>query len=61
VIYFSSHQVDLGFDRFLYLEAHQQRFFDNFEDFCRAPGGKLSRDDAAPPVRVSDQINLVGE
>ncbi|MDZ4276956.1 MAG: ABC transporter transmembrane domain-containing protein [Erythrobacter sp.] len=36
VIYFSNRQIDLGFDRFLYLEAHQQRYFDNFSDFCAA-------------------------
>ncbi|MDT8280557.1 MAG: hypothetical protein RQ806_08430 [Erythrobacter sp.] len=36
VIYFSNRQIDLGFDRFLYLEAHQQRYFDNFNDFCAA-------------------------
>lgn len=36
VIYFSNRRSDLGFDRFLYLEAQQQRFFDNFDDFCRA-------------------------
>ena len=33
VIYFSNRRIDLGFDRFLYLEAHQQRYFDNFDDF----------------------------
>jgi putative ABC transport system ATP-binding protein len=36
VIYFSNRRIDLGFDRFLYLEAHQQRYFANFEDFCAA-------------------------
>lgn len=36
VIYFSNRRIDLGFDRFLYLEAHQQRYFDNFETFCAA-------------------------
>ena len=46
VIYFSNRRIDLGFDRFLYLEAHQQRFFEDFDSFCavvnqpppRAPG-----------------------
>jgi putative ABC transport system ATP-binding protein len=33
VIYFSNRRIDLGFDRFLFLEAHQQRYFDNFDDF----------------------------
>ncbi|TAD75269.1 MAG: ABC transporter ATP-binding protein [Sphingomonadales bacterium] len=36
VIYFSNRRIDLGFDRFLYLEAHQQRYFDTFEEFCTA-------------------------
>jgi len=36
VIYFSNRRIDLGFDRFLYLEAHRQRSFDNFGDFCAA-------------------------
>lgn len=36
VIYFSNRRIDLGFDRFLYLEAHQQRYFDNMDDFCAA-------------------------
>jgi putative ABC transport system ATP-binding protein len=36
VIYFSNRRVDLGFDHFLYLEAHRQRSFDNFDDFFAA-------------------------
>lgn len=36
VIYFSNRRIDLGFDRFLYLEAHQQRYFANFEEFSAA-------------------------
>ncbi len=36
VIYFSNRRIDLGFDRFLYLEAGQQRFFDTFEAFGAA-------------------------
>lgn len=36
VIYFSNRRIDLGFDRFLYLEAQQQRYFDNMDDFCAA-------------------------
>lgn len=34
VIYFSNRRIDLGFDRFLYLEAGRQRYFDTFDDFC---------------------------
>lgn len=36
VIYFSNRRLDLGFDRFLYLEADRQRTFDNFDEFCAA-------------------------
>lgn len=36
VIYFSNRRIDLGFDRFLYLEAHQQRVFASFEEFSAA-------------------------
>lgn len=36
VIYFSNRRIDLGFDRFLYLEADRQRFFDTFEEFSAA-------------------------
>lgn len=40
VIYFSHRRIDLGFDKFLYLEAQQQHFYDTFEDFCLAVNGK---------------------
>ncbi len=43
VIYFSNRRIDLGFDRFMYLEARQQRFFDNFDDFCLAVNSKPPR------------------
>lgn len=36
VIYFSNRRIDLGFDRFLYLEAQQQRYFNTFEEFSAA-------------------------
>jgi putative ABC transport system ATP-binding protein len=36
VIYFSGRNTDLGFDRFLYLEAGRQRYFDSFDAFRRA-------------------------
>ncbi len=36
VIYFSNRRIDLGFDRFLYLEPGQQRYFDTFEAFSAA-------------------------
>ncbi|MCX9147213.1 ABC transporter ATP-binding protein [Erythrobacter sp. WG] len=38
VIYFSNRRIDLGFDRFLFLEAGQQRYFDTFEAFSAAMG-----------------------
>ncbi|ASJ92136.1 ABC transporter transmembrane domain-containing protein [Porphyrobacter sp. CACIAM 03H1] len=53
VIYFSGRRIDLGFDRFLYLEARQQRYFGSFEEFTAAktrsappPGEPLSKGDA---------------
>ncbi|MBU7578963.1 MAG: ABC transporter ATP-binding protein/permease [Porphyrobacter sp.] len=36
VIYFSNRRIDLGFDRFLYLEADRQRTFTNFDEFAAA-------------------------
>ncbi len=38
VIYFSNRRIDLGFDRFLYLEADRQRTFTSFEEFTAATG-----------------------
>jgi len=48
VIYFSNRRIDLGFDRFLYLEANQQRLFATFEEFSDAMnlGAPLTRGDA---------------
>lgn len=36
VIYFSNRRIDLGFDRFLYLEADRQRTFTSFDEFAAA-------------------------
>lgn len=36
VIYFSNRRTDLGFDRFLYMEAQRQRYFTDFDAFCAA-------------------------
>lgn len=36
VICFSNRRIDLGFDRYLFLDAKEQRYFDNFDDFCAA-------------------------
>ncbi|WDA41593.1 ABC transporter transmembrane domain-containing protein [Erythrobacter sp. BLCC-B19] len=41
VIYFSNRRTDLGFDRFLYLEASRQRVFTNFDQFAAATAGRL--------------------
>ena len=46
VIYFSNRRIDLGFDRFLFLEAGQQRYFDTFEAFSAAMG----LPDDPPPI-----------
>lgn len=40
VIYFSGRRSDLGFDRFLYLEAERQRYFSSFDEFCTAASSK---------------------
>jgi putative ABC transport system ATP-binding protein len=49
VIYFSNRRIDLGFDRFLYLEADRQRFFDSFEDFRNAMNPPGLNSDASLP------------
>ncbi len=36
VIYFSGRRIDLGFDRFLLLEAQQQTYHDTFDEFAAA-------------------------
>ena len=36
VIYFTNRRVDLGFDRFLYLEPQRQRYFDTFDEASAA-------------------------
>jgi len=50
VIYFSSRRIDLGFDRFLYLEAKQQTWFDDFEQYCLALKGGV---EARTPSRAA--------
>ncbi len=49
VIYFSNRHADLGFDNFLYFDAHQQKFFDNYDDFQTIVDGNKS-DDITPPL-----------
>ena len=36
VIYFSGRRIDLGFDRFLHLEAERQTYYDTFDEFAAA-------------------------
>ncbi|MFW5634742.1 MAG: ATP-binding cassette domain-containing protein, partial [Erythrobacter sp.] len=73
VICFSNRRIDLGFDRFLYIEAKQQRYFADFEDFRlavnqkppRRPGGRrlLKAEGAGGKVnpRANPRANVVGE
>ena len=60
VIYFSGRRIDLGFDRFLYLETNQQRYFDNFEDFCLAVNQKPPHRPSGPRP-IARKIGAVGE
>ncbi len=61
VIYFSNRRIDLGFDSFLYLEASQQRFFDNFDEFCMAVNGKPPRRPAGPRLLAADAVKSGGD
>ena len=60
VIYFSNRRIDLGFDQFLHLEAKQQRFYDNFEDFCLAANNKPPRMPGGPRP-LSSTLGAVGQ
>ncbi len=61
VIYFSGRRIDLGFDRFLFLEAQQQRFFDSFDDYCLAANNKPPRSGGGPRLFPTDPASAVGE
>lgn len=61
VIHFSNRRIDLGFDRFLYLEAQQQRYFDRFEDFCMATTGKPPRNASAATKAIPNQTGEAAE
>jgi putative ABC transport system ATP-binding protein len=50
VIYFSNRRIDLGFDSFLYMEAHRQRYFDTFDEFCLAVNAKPPRSKSGLPA-----------
>jgi putative ABC transport system ATP-binding protein len=52
VIYFSNRRIDLGFDRFLFLEARQQTYYDTFEEFSAVV--KLTRQHDDAPAREGE-------
>ncbi|KPF62044.1 ABC transporter transmembrane domain-containing protein [Porphyrobacter sp. AAP60] len=52
VIYFSNRRIDLGFDRFLFLEARQQTYYDTFDEFSAVV--KLSRQHDDAPAREGE-------
>ncbi|MEL7198603.1 MAG: ABC transporter transmembrane domain-containing protein [Pseudomonadota bacterium] len=60
VIYFSGRRVDLGFDKFLYLEADKQTYFSNFDDFCLAVNKKAPHRPSGPRP-LTPNIGAVGE
>ncbi|MEO0463479.1 MAG: ABC transporter transmembrane domain-containing protein [Pseudomonadota bacterium] len=60
VIYFSNRRIDLGFDRFLYMEAQQQRYFETFDEFCLAVNAKPPRNKSgAGPRPLSPNLGTV--
>lgn len=61
VICFSNRRIDLGFDRFLYLEPNQQRYFDNFDDFCRAVDHREPTAPGFAPVPAAAPNSAAGE
>ncbi|MEM6908979.1 MAG: ABC transporter ATP-binding protein [Pseudomonadota bacterium] len=60
VIYFSGRRIDLGFERFLFLEANRQRYFSNFDDFCLAVNQRPPRRPAGPRP-LSPEVEVVGK
>lgn len=61
VIYFSGRRIDLGFDRFLYLEAQRQRYFDSFDDFCLEVNNRPPREASGPRLLSTEAASAVGE
>jgi len=61
LIHFSNRRIDLGYDRFLYLEADQQRYFERFEDYCMATTGKPPALTRSPRSLASPPSKAVGE
>ncbi|XUU60804.1 ABC transporter ATP-binding protein [Erythrobacter sp. HA6-11] len=56
VVHFSNRRIDLGFDRFLFIEASRQRYFERFEDFCLAVNGKPPREASGPRLIDPDTL-----
>jgi putative ABC transport system ATP-binding protein len=61
VIYFSGRRTDLGFDQFLFMEAEQQRSFDNFGKFLAAQGDDRDRVSHTPRLYPAPSATAVGE
>jgi len=55
VIYFSNRRIDLGFDSFLHMDARNQSYYDNFDDFCLAANSKPPRTSGGPRL-LSDGL-----
>ncbi|MEM6857464.1 MAG: ABC transporter transmembrane domain-containing protein [Pseudomonadota bacterium] len=56
VIYFSNRRIDLGFDRFLHMEAKRQGYYANFDDFCLAVNSKPPRFPGGPRPLSSSML-----
>lgn len=65
VIYFSGRRTDLGFDEFLYIEAQNQRSFDDFGEFLAAQGddkdSPRNRPSNAPRLYPAPSATAVGD
>jgi putative ABC transport system ATP-binding protein len=59
VIYFSNREAALGCSRFLHIEAHQQRWFDDFAEFVRAR--RERRSSGSDLARLRAQIGAPGK
>lgn len=55
VVYFSNREAALGCDRFLHMEAGQQRWFDSFADFAEARRQRRSIPDSADASKDGDR------
>lgn len=55
VIYFSNRETALGCDRFLHMEAREQRWFDSFADFAEARRQRRSIPDSGEASKDGDR------